>query len=157
MSIATSCVAALQSVYSLCSTVAASASPPSIFTDTKVEVFYGPAPAQQYNAQILIGVTGVSGGKQEPRYIGAGRLEDFTISGIVWVAITDPLAPQIETASSYLVTLLNALDAQVVNDPTLGGTVLQSWLESFELTFDVQPTGMAAQIDFEVHVESQVN
>lgn len=148
----------MQAIFNLCSTVAANAVPPSsIATDATVAAYYSTAPAQTYNPQFFLAVTDVAGIKQEPRYIGAGRDEMFSVSGVIWGGVGDPSSANMEALTTFLASLLTSLDSSVISDPTLGGIAIQSWLESYELSFGVEAQGKAAQIDFEIHVEAIVN
>lgn len=155
MSSATQGIAAMQAVFAICSSVASGATPPTdIVFDPNVQAFYSLAPAQASNPQFFLAVTDLAGVKQEPRYIGAGRTETFSVSGVVWGAIANQEASSIESLTTFLAQLLTSLDAGINADPTLGGIAIQSWIEGYELTFDQELQGRAAQIDFEIHVES---
>ena len=148
----------MAALYTIATSVASAATPPaSIATDTTVGAFYSLAPAQQYNPQFFIAITSVEGAKQTPRYIGGGRVEEFEVAGVAWGALTDASTANIETLVSFLFSLVDSIGAQIDADPSLGGVAYQSWLAGYELTFDVETNGRAAQIDFTVHVDTQVS
>ncbi len=150
--------AALAALYSITSTVAAAAVPPtSIATDSTVAAYYGAAPPQQFNPQFLIAATGVEGVKQTPRYIGSGRVEEFELNGVVWGSIADGATDNLEALSTFLLSLVDSISAAIDTDPSMGGVALMSWLSGYDLAFDVAKTGRTVQVDFQVHVETQVS
>ena len=150
--------AAMASVYSILSAVATAAVPPaSIVTDPTVGAYYSLAPAAQANPQFFLAVTGVTGAKQIPHYIGAGRLEDFEVSCIAWGGLTDASVPNLEALTAFLFSMVDSVSAAIDADPSLAGVAYQSWLSGYDLTFDVETNGRAAQVDFSIHVDTQVS
>ena len=149
-------IPSMTAIYNLAVTVAANNLPPASITspDTTVGVYYSVAPAQQFNPQFFIAITGIEADKQVPTYIGLGRAEEFEISGVVWGGVVDPSTANLQTLTAYLVGLLNALDTAINADPSLGGLLIQSWLADYTLEFDVENQGKAAFLTFAVHCEA---
>jgi len=145
----------MAAVYGLAQTVATNATPPSsITTDPNVGAFYSTAPAQKSVPQYFLAINGIEGGKQEPRYIGAGRTEEFEVLGAAWGGVADPSPTNLETLCQFLGELITSLDTSIDADPTLGGNVVQSWLATYDLEFDTEQQGRAAFITFTIHCEA---
>jgi hypothetical protein len=151
----TASIAALSKVYALAQTVAASAvPPPSLAIDSTVYTYYG-TPASDFAPQFVIAITGLTASKQEPRYMGdLTRFEEFEIEGYLWGGIEDGSDVNQQLCATFLAQLYTDLDSAINADPSLGGTVVSSWLSEFTLAFDPEVQGRAVQVAFEIHCEA---
>lgn len=145
----------MAAAYALAQSVANAATPPTaLAVDSNIDTFYG-TPAQDFVSQFLIAITGLSTAKQEPRYIGdLSRFEEFEITGFLWGAITDASDANQQLCAAFLAELYTDLDTAINADPSLGGTVVSSWLSEFTLNFDADQQGRAVIVEFQIHCEA---
>jgi hypothetical protein len=86
-----------------------------------------------------------------------GRMERFTIEGILWAEVPGADEDTITEARDRAVVLLNELDGYLRTNPTIAG-VTQLWAElaALKFTSPISTRGRVCLIEFDINVRARV-